>query len=189
MDETARTPQTPPDEPFLDTIPYGSGKNDSVSDVAENAAITHHALVINDMSIPYTATAGHLVTTDLYSARPAAKIFYVAFTADGATASKRPITFFYNGGPGSSSVFLLLGSFGPRRIKTSMPAFTPPAPYALEDNQDSLLDQTDLVFINPVGTGYSAAVAPGTNKDFWGVDEDARSIKQFIKRYLTAFNR
>jgi carboxypeptidase C (cathepsin A) len=169
--------------------PYGSGKDDSVTDITENAAITHHTLTINDMSIPYTATAGHLVTTDLYSARPAAKIFYVAFTADGATASNRPITFFYNGGPGSSSVFLLLGSFGPRRIRTSMPAFTPPAPYALEDNQDSLLDHTDLVFINPVGTGYSAAVAPGTNKDFWGVDEDSRSIKQFIKRYLTAFNR
>jgi carboxypeptidase C (cathepsin A) len=189
MEETASASKTPPDESFLDTTPYGSGKDDSVTDVTENAAITHHAWAVNGMSIRYTATAGHLVTTDLYSARPAAKIFYVAFTADGNAASNRPITFFYNGGPGSSSVFLLLGSFGPRRIKTSMPAFTPPAPYALEDNQDSLLDYTDLVFINPVGTGYSAAVAPGTNKDFWGVDEDARSIKQFIKRYLTAFNR
>jgi carboxypeptidase C (cathepsin A) len=190
MDETAaKTPETQPDEPFIDTTPYGSGPDDSISDVTENAATTHHTLTINGMSIPYTATAGHLVTTDLYSARPAAKIFYVAFTADGATASSRPVTFFYNGGPGSSSVFLLLGSFGPRRIETSMPAFTPPAPYALEDNQDSLLDHTDLVFINPVGTGYSAAIAPGTNKDFWGVDEDARSIKQFVKRYLTVYNR
>jgi carboxypeptidase C (cathepsin A) len=189
MEETARTSATSPDEALVDTTPYGSGKGDSVSDVTENAAITHHAWAVNDVSIRYTATAGHLVTTDLYSARPAAKIFYVAFTADGATATTRPITFFYNGGPGSSSVFLLLGSFGPRRIKTSMPDFTPPAPYALEDNKDSLLDHTDLVFINPVGTGYSAAVAPGTNKDFWGVDEDARSIKQFIKRYLTAFDR
>jgi len=189
MGDTVTTPETPPDEPFFDTTPYGSGKDDSVSDVTENAAITHHTLAIDGTSISYTATAGHLVTTDLYRAQPAAKIFYVAFTADGATASSRPVTFFYNGGPGSSSVFLLLGSFGPRRIKTSMPDFTPPAPYALEDNQDSLLDHTDLVFINPVGTGYSAAVAPRTNKDFWGVDEDARSIRQFIKRYLTAFDR
>jgi carboxypeptidase C (cathepsin A) len=189
MDETVKTLETPPDEPLFDTTPYGSGKDDSISDVTENAAITQHALAINGRSIPYTARAGHLVTADLYSARPTAKIFYVAFTANGVTASSRPVTFFYNGGPGSSSVFLLLGSFGPRRIKTSMPAFTPPAPYALEDNQDSLLDHTDLVFINPVGTGYSAAIAPGKNKDFWGVDEDAGSIKQFIKRYLTAFNR
>ena len=97
MDETARTPETPPDKPFLDTTPDGSRKGDSVNDVTENAATTHHKLAINGMSIPYTATAGHLVTTDLYSARPVAKIFYVAFTADGATASNRPVTFFYNG--------------------------------------------------------------------------------------------
>ena len=103
-------------------------------------------------------------------------------------ASNRPVTFFYNGGPGSSSVYLLLGSFGPRRIKTNMPDFTPP-PYQLEDNADSLLDRTDLVFINPVGTGYSAAILPGKNRDFWGVDEDARSIRQFIKRYLTKYGR
>ena len=99
------------------------------------------------------------------------------------------MTFFYNGGPGSSAVFLLLGSFAPRRIKTNMPGFTPPPPYTMEDNPDSLIDRSDLVYINPVGTGYSAAIAPSKNRDFWGVDQDARSIKQFIKRYLTAFNR
>jgi len=181
--------ETPPDQPPLDTTPYGSGKDDAVTDATENAAITSQAVTINGSTIRYTARAGHLVTTDLYSARPAAKIFYVAFTANVVHPSSRPVTFFYNGGPGSSCVFLLLGSFGPRRIKTSMPRFTPPAPYALEDNQDSLLDHTDLVFINPVGTGYSAAIAPGKNGDFWGVDEDARAIKQFIKRYLTVFNR
>ena len=99
------------------------------------------------------------------------------------------MTFFYNGGPGSSAVFLLLGSFAPRRIHTNMPGFTPPPPYSMEDNPDSLIDRTDLVYINPVGTGYSAAIAPCKNRDFWGVDQDARSIKQFIKRYLTANSR
>ncbi len=98
------------------------------------------------------------------------------------------MTFFYNGGPGSSAVFLLLGSFAPRRIKTNMPGFTPP-PYTMEDNPDSLIDRSDLVYINPVGTGYSSAIAPFKNRDFWGVDQDARSIKQFIKRYLTANGR
>ena len=189
MDESVHADEPAPGGPLLDTTPYGSGKDDSVSDVTENAAVTHHTLHIKGVSMPYTARAGHLVTTDPYSALPAAKIFYVAFTADDSTSSSRPVTFFYNGGPGSSSVFLLLGSFGPRRIKTSMPSFTPPAPYALEDNPDSLLDCTDLVFINPVGTGYSAAIAPRKNGDFWGVDEDARCIEQFIKRYLTAFDR
>ncbi|MFP3615265.1 peptidase S10, partial [Paraburkholderia sp. SIMBA_050] len=72
---------------------------------------------------------------------------------------------------------------------TSMPGFTPPAPYQIEDNPDSMIDHSDLVFINPVGTGYSAAVAPNKNRNFWGVDQDADSLKQFIKRYLTKNNR
>jgi carboxypeptidase C (cathepsin A) len=177
------------DQPLFDPTPYGAGKDDFIADTTESAAITHHSITIDRRSIAYTAKAGHLVTRDLYSAQPVAKIFYVSFTADGAAPAERPVTFFYNGGPGSSSVFLLLGSFGPRRIKTDMPYFTPPAPYSLEDNPDSLLDHSDLVFINPVGTGYSAAIAPGKNRDLWGVDEDARSIKQFIKRYLTVFDR
>ena len=189
MNDAVHTQEAAPDQPLLDTTPYGSGKDDSISDVAENAAITQHTLTIDGTTIPYTARAGHLVIADQYSARPTAKIFYVAFTANVTPPASRPVTFFYNGGPGSSSVYLLLGSFGPRRIKTNMPFFTPPAPYALEDNRDSLLEHSDLVFINPVGTGYSAAIAPGKNGDFWGVDEDARSIKQFVKRYLTVFNR
>lgn len=189
MGEQPSSQQIPPDLPLQDTTPYGSGKDDAVSDTSENAAVTRHTAIINGTTIAYTARAGHLVTTDQYSAQPSAKIFYVSFTANGAQPATRPVTFFYNGGPGSSSVFLLLGSFGPRQIRTSMPYFTPPAPYAMVDNPNSLLDQTDLVFINPVGTGYSAAIAPGKNKDFWGVDEDARSIKQFVKRYLTVYNR
>jgi carboxypeptidase C (cathepsin A) len=183
--------QAPSDEPLLDTTPYGAGKEDSVpvADAVENAAVTHHVATIGGKSISYTARAGHLVTTGPSSARPAAKIFCVAFTADDAAPASRPVTFFYNGGPGSSSVFLLLGSFGPRRIRTDMPHFTPPAPYVLEDNPDSLLDRSDLVFLDPVGTGYSAAIAPGENGDFWGVDQDAGSVRQFVKRYLTKFNR
>jgi carboxypeptidase C (cathepsin A) len=177
------------DEPYLDTTAYGPGKDDCVTDAAENAAITHHTVTIGGKKVAYTARAGHLVTIDISNAKPAAKIFYVAFTADDADPTSRPVTFFYNGGPDSSSVFLLLGSFGPRRIHTNMPHFTPPAPYILEDNPDSLLDCSDLVFIDPVGTGYSAAICPKRNIDFWGVDQDANSIKQFAKRYLTAFNR
>jgi len=189
MSEAVNSQSPAPDQPLRDATPYGYAKDDSVTDTTENTAITQKRITLNGKPIPYTASAGHLVTTELYSAQPTAKIFYVSFTANGADPSKRPITFFYNGGPGSSSVYLLLGSFGPRRIKTSMPDFTPPAPYALQDNQDSLLDHTDLVFINPVGTAYSAAIAPRKNSDFWGVDEDARSIKQFVKRYLTVFDR
>jgi carboxypeptidase C (cathepsin A) len=177
------------DQPFFDPVAYGNGPDDSVTDATENAAITKHSIVIGGRKIAYTATAGHLVTVDSSSSVSNAKMFYVAFTADNQKEETRPVTFFYNGGPGSSSVFVLLGSFAPRRIKTAMPSFTPPAPYSLEDNPDSLLDESDLVFINPVGTGYSAAIAPSKNRDFWGVDQDATSIKQFIKRFLTKNNR
>ncbi len=182
-------PKDDGDQPFFDPVAYGNGPDDSVTDTTEAAAITHHTVRIDGRTIAYTAAAGHLVTVDPSSSQPDAKIFYVAFTQDGQQEQTRPVTFFYNGGPGSSAVFVLLGSFAPRRIRTSMPSFTPPAPYRMEDNPDSLLDKSDLVFINPVGTGYSAAIAPRKNRDFWGVDQDANSIKQFIKRYLTKHNR
>ena len=177
------------DQPYIDPVAYGNGPDDSVTDTKEAGAVTHHSIVIGGREMAYTATAGHLVTVDEGTSRPNAKMFYVAFTEDGQPEESRPVTFFYNGGPGSSSVFVLLGSFAPKRIKTSMPGFTPPAPYQIEDNPDSLLDKSDLVFINPVGTGYSAAVAPHTNNEFWGVDQDARSLKQFIKRFLTKNQR
>src|SRR5471032_813941 len=179
------------DQPYFNPTAYGNGPDDSIdaTQTDENAAITHHSAVIGGKTIDYTATAGHLVIVDPSSSKPDAKLFYVAFTQDNQTEESRPVTFFYNGGPGSSSVFVLLGSFAPRRIKTSTPSFTPPAPYEMEDNPDSLIDKSDLVFINPVGTGYSAAMAPNKNRDFWGVDQDADSIKQFIKRYLTKNNR
>jgi carboxypeptidase C (cathepsin A) len=177
------------DQPLSDTTAYGNGPGDSVTDTTENAAITHHSATVAGRRIRYTATVGHLVTVDPSSSEPAAKMFYLAFTEDAAHPQDRPVTFFYNGGPGSSSVYVLLGSFAPMRIKTKMPDFTPPAPYTVEPNPDSLIDGSDLVFINPVGTGYSAAIAPNVNKDFWGVDQDARCLRQFIKRYLTRFDR
>jgi carboxypeptidase C (cathepsin A) len=180
---------TQPDQPYSDPVAYGSGPGDSITDSTEQSAITHQQIELGAKSIAYTANAGHLVTRDPSSAQPAAKFFYVAFTADAVDHATRPVTFFYNGGPGSSSVFLLLGSFAPQRIKTEMPKFTPAAPYTMEPNPDSLLDRSDLVFINPVGTGYSTAIAPKTNKDFWGVDEDAASLQQFIERFLTVYDR
>jgi carboxypeptidase C (cathepsin A) len=177
------------DQPLFDPVAYGNGPQDSVTDATESAAITHHTIEIAGSTLAYTATAGHLVTVDASSSKPNAKIFYVAFVLDGAARDNRPVTFFYNGGPGSSSVYVLLGSFAPMRIKTSLPDFTPPPPYTIETNPDSLLDHSDLVFINPVGTGYSAAIAPNVNKDFWGADKDAASLGQFIKRYLTDNDR
>ncbi len=177
------------DKPYFDPVIYGSGPNDFVTDKLEGEAISYNNIIINNKKINYTATAGHLVTINPNTSLPNAKMFYVAYTANNKEVETRPVTFLYNGGPGSSAVWLLLGSFSPKRIKTSLPDYTPPAPYTLEDNPDSLLDKTDLVFINPVGTGYSAAIAPSKNQDFWGVDQDAMSITGFIQRYLTKNGR
>lgn len=177
------------DQPYDDPVAYGNGPDDAIDPIAETQAVTHHTLESAGRQLVYTVAAGHLVTADPVSSRSNAAFFYIAFTLDGQRQAQRPVTFFYNGGPGSSSVFLLLGSFAPRRIHTAMPDFTPPAPYRLEDNPDTLLDQSDLVFVNPVGTGYSAAIKPYRNRDFWGVDQDADSLKQFIKRYLTRYQR
>ena len=180
---------TPADIALDDPTAYGNGPEDNITDTTEAAAVTHHAIELGGRTLQYTAKAGHLVIVDPSSSKPEAKIFYVAFTLDAAQPTARPVTFFYNGGPGSSSVYVLLGSFAPMRLKTSLAGFTPPAPYQMETNPDTLLDRSDLVFINPVGTGYSAAIAPKVNKDFWGTDQDATSLKQFIKRYLTANDR
>ncbi len=179
------------DQPYADPIAYGNGPDDQVpaAVATEQAAVTHHAIVLDGRTIRYTARAGHLVTVDAGSSQPNATFFHVAFTADGADRNTRPVTFFYNGGPGSSSVYVLLGSFAPMRIRTALPDFTPPAPYRIETNTDSLLDTSDLVFVNPVGTGYSCAIAPYRNRDFWGTDPDAASLVQFIERYLTANDR
>lgn len=118
----------PADRPLVDNDVYGSGPTDSVSDSTESAAVTHRQITLNGKAFAYTATAGHLVTIDNVASEPEAKMFYVAYTMDNPDPTKpRPVTFLYSGGPTMSSATLLLGSFGPRRIQSSFPNFTPPA--------------------------------------------------------------
>ncbi len=116
-------------------------------------------------------------------------MFYTAYTLDGADPSKRAVTFLYNGGPGSSTIWLRMGSFGPVRVATSNGSVTGPPPYRLIDNPYSLLDRTDLVFIDMPGSGYGRIIGAGKTKDFWGVDQDVAAFAQFIRRYITNFNR
>jgi len=116
-------------------------------------------------------------------------LFYIAYTLDGASAATRPVTFFYNGGPGSSTVWLHLGSYGPKRLVTGDPATTAPTPFPLVDNAESLIDVSDLVFVDAVGTGLSEAIAPNVNQTFWSVDADAAVFRDFVMRYLAANNR
>lgn len=153
---------------------------------AERTVVTHHSVrLASGATLPYTATAGTLLLRDEHD-EPTASVFYVAY---GTGDKRRPVTFLYNGGPGSASLWLHLGSFGPRRIVTANAAFVPPPPYRLEGNPETLLDRTDLVFIDAVGTGYSRVVGKGTTREFWGVDEDIHAFTQFIQRWTQANDR
>ena len=118
-----------------------------------------------------------------------ASMFYVAYFKKGAPAAERPITFLYNGGPGSSTVWLHLGAFGPKRILTADDSHTPAAPYRLVDNAYSLLDASDLVFIDAPGTGFSRIAGKDKEKGFYGIDPDAYAFGEFIKGFLTRYGR
>ena len=155
----------------------------------EKSSVTKHDLNLNGQTLHYTATAGTLLIRDGEDDHPYGSIFYVAYTLDGADPTTRPVTFLYNGGPGSATLWLHMGSFGPMRIETDSPDATGPAPYHLVPNQYSLLDKSDLVFIDAPLTGFSTAVGKGTDKDFRGVDQDIKAFDKFIIRYITVNNR
>ena len=151
--------------------------------------VTHHAAIIGGKRVDYDATVGSVMLRDAEN-QPTAEIFYTAYTARGVSdKARRPIMFAYNGGPGSSSVWVHMGLLGPRRVDIPDTTHSAPPPYRLVDNQYSMLDKADLVFIDPVGTGYSKPVGKGKGKDFWGVDEDANSLAEFVSRYLSETGR
>jgi len=152
---------------------------------------TEHSITLNGQKIDYTATAGTLPLKDA-EGKVTAEIFHIAYVkkeTDPAKAAKRPLTFSFNGGPGSSSVWMHMGLLGPKRVKLQDNGFALPPPYDYIDNESSLLDETDLVFIDPVSTGYSRAAKPDEAKNFHGLNEDARSIAEFIRLYVTQNTR
>jgi carboxypeptidase C (cathepsin A) len=155
----------------------------------EESSVTEHTIKLGGQTVPYKATAQTIQLKD-EKGEPTALVYSTAYTrSDVKDPGSRPLAFVYNGGPGSSSVWLHMGSFGPRRVVTVNAALTPPAPYKVEDNVYSLLDKCDLVFVDPVGTGFSHAVGKAQNKDFWGVDPDVKSLAQFVELYITRNNR
>src|SRR6266851_4989995 len=155
----------------------------------EKVVQTKHSLKISGQEIKYTATAGTILLK-LEDGTPKASIFYVAYTKDDVSdASQRPLAFVFNGGPGAASVWLHLGLLGPRRVQMGDAGTLLPPPYKLVDNDVSLLDISDLVFIDPVSTGYSRAVPGEAPKQFHGVTEDVESVADFIRLYATRNKR
>ena len=159
----------------------------------DKLSVTHHSVTINGEVLRYTATAGTLVLkeeTEKEGEKAKAAVFFVAYTLDDVDdAAKRPITFSFNGGPGSSSVWLHLGVLGPRRVKPDENGKLPPPPAQLTNNEYSILDKTDLVFIDPVSTGFSRAVPGEEAKQFHGFKRDIESVGDFILLYLGRYKR
>jgi len=149
--------------------------------------VTHHQIQVNGRTLKYTATAG-LMPIQNAEGETQAHIFFIAYTLDNPPP-QRPLTFAFNGGPGSASVWLHLGVIGPRRVKLLPQGGMPPPPFELIDNDQTWLDQTDLVFIDPVGTGYSRAVKPELGKNFWSVQGDIQSVGEFMRLYLSRNQR
>lgn len=158
-------------------------------DIPEPLHVEHAGSVrIDGKTIDYTATAGTLVMKD-DDGKPIAHYGYTAYTRDGADKGERPIMFAYNGGPGSASMWLHMGILGPQRTVVEDITFNTSGPFRYQNNEYSILDKADLVMIDPVGTGFSRAVGEGKSEDFWGVDNDIRTVADFIARYVTVNGR
>jgi carboxypeptidase C (cathepsin A) len=155
----------------------------------EKPVVTKHSIRAGSRTLSYTVTTG-MMPIRSNTGEVEARMFFMAYTLEGTTdPAKRPLMFSFNGGPGSSSVWLHLGALGPRRVKMLDDGGLPPSPYELVDNEHTWLDQTDLVFIDPVGTGYSRAAKPDLAKKFFGLQGDVQSVGEFIRLYLTKFER
>ncbi len=175
-------------------LPGQESKNQAASSksiAAPKIFVTNHEIQNGDRKIAYRATASERYITD-DSGSPKASIWSVAYTANpDGNSSKRPVTFVFNGGPGSASIWLHIGLLGPSLVEVNSDASQDngAAPYTLKPNLEGLLDQTDIVFIDPVGTGYSRVIGEGKVEDYWGLNEDARSIARFIREWITEHNR
>jgi len=158
-------------------------------DVSEVAPVaTHHQITVNGSVLKYTATTGRL-PLKRGDGKVEAEMFFVAYTLDGTDATKRPLTFAFNGGPGSATIWLHMGALGPRHVALKPEGFMPPAPYHVEDNAYTLLDKSDLVFIDAMNTGFSRAANNDMAKKYMGVQGDIKAFGEFIRLYLTRYER
>lgn len=155
----------------------------------DNIVTTQHSVRVGGETVNYTARAGTMVLK-AEDGTPRANFFFIAYTKDGADPAKRPVTYTFNGGPGSSSVWLHMGAFGPKRVAyRDDEGHAPAPPYKLVDNEGSILDATDLVFIDPVTTGFSRAIPFSDAKKFHGFEPDVESVGEFIRLWTTRYAR
>ncbi len=183
---TAKTTEPAPSQP--EPKP-GDDKKEERFDMTEvPPVVTHHQVSAGGTTMKYTATAGRL-PIKRSDGKIEAEMFFVAYTLDGADSSKRPLTFAFNGGPGSASIWLHMGALGPRRVALHPDGSLPAAPYRIEDNASTLLDKSDLVLVDAIGTGYSRAETAELSKKFWSVKGDIQAFSEFIRMYISRYER
>jgi carboxypeptidase C (cathepsin A) len=195
QETVATRPQAQP-TPAPATAPGGRGGRGGIAgpgpaiggEVDETPVVTHHSININGKTVNYTATVAQMPLKNA-SGETEAHIFYMAYTLDGQDSAKRPLTFSFNGGPGSASLWVHMGGFGPRSPELKSDGSMPPPPYRMKDNQDTWLDRTDLVFIDPVGTGYSRAKTVEVARRMNGVQGDIQSVGEFMRMYIDRNSR
>jgi len=150
---------------------------------------TSHSMTVAGEAVEYDAVLGSVILTD-EEEQASGELFYTAyFRTNGAPSASRPLVFAYNGGPGSASFWLHMGIMGPQRVVTPNVGQQSPPPYPMEENDYTLLDRADIVMVDPIGTGFSRPLGDTPGTDFWGLDEDARSLTQFIRRFLSQYDR
>jgi carboxypeptidase C (cathepsin A) len=187
--ETPAKPENPEAKPAPQAHDSGDKDKEEHYDMTElPPAVTHHQITVDGKPLKYTATAGRL-PIKRGDGKIEAEMFYVAYTLDGSDVAKRPLTFAFNGGPGSASIWLHMGALGPRRVVLQPDGFMPPAPYRIEDNPYTLLDKSDLVLVDAIGTGFSRAENTETFKKFWGIKGDIESFSEFIRLYISRNER
>ena len=169
--------------------PGGPGMRAFHFDMTEHPpVVTHHQITVDGKVLRYTATAGRLPIRDL-SGKIDAEMFFVAYTLDDADPTRRPVTFAYNGGPGSSSIWLHMGALGPRIVAMQPEGWMPESPYHLIDNANTPLDKTDVVMVDAVGTGYSRPADQNAARKYWNLQGDIEAFGQFIRNYITKYDR
>jgi carboxypeptidase C (cathepsin A) len=192
--ETPAKPENPEQKPAPQPSHEG-GDKEKDKDKEEHydmtevpPVVTHHQITVDGKLLKYTATTGRL-PIKRGDGKIEAEMFYIAYTLDGADAAKRPVTFAFNGGPGSASLWLHMGALGPRKVVLQPDGFMPPAPYHVEDNPYTILDKSDIVMIDAIGTGFSRAADVEMFKKFFGVKGDIEAFSEFIRLYISRNER
>jgi carboxypeptidase C (cathepsin A) len=168
--------------------PEATPRVETAGTAEEKISQTSHTIRVDGREIKYTATTGTLPIR-LDNGQVAARMFFVAYTKDGEDVKSRPVSFLYNGGPGAATIWLHMGSFSPKHVQMADEGFQPAPPYKLVDNENTLLDVSDLVFVDAIDTGYSRVVAGVNNAQFHGVRGDLRAFGEFINQYLKSYSR